>query len=85
MPTSKISAMPTYHYRCDSCKHEFDAIQKMMDEPLTQCQVCTGAVHRLISGGVGISFKGEGFHINDYSGKGAASAPAATPASESKK
>ena len=80
--TSKISAMPVYHYRCESCKHEFNVTQKMMDEPLKECQVCKGPVHRLISGGVGISFKGDGFHINDYKGK---SPSTKSPSSESTK
>ena len=77
--------MPKYAYRCESCGHEFTATQKMMEEPLKECEVCKGPVYRLISGGVGISFKGDGFHINDYSGKTAPSKPAAPVASPDKK
>lgn len=32
--------MPTYCYKCDSCEHEFEAVQKMSDEPLTFCREC---------------------------------------------
>ena len=32
--------MPIYAYRCKSCAHEFDAIQKISEEPLLQCPQC---------------------------------------------
>jgi putative FmdB family regulatory protein len=62
--------MPTYHYRCKSCKHEFEELQKMSDEPLKVCPSChKNALVRLFSGGGGLVFKGSGFYITDYKGK----------------
>ena len=40
--------MPTYRYRCTSCKHEFDAFQSMKDAALTSCPKCSKAIIRII-------------------------------------
>lgn len=56
--------MPTYHYRCRSCQHEFDARQRFSDEPLNECPKCGDEVRRVISQ-VGLVFKGSGFYITD--------------------
>ncbi len=58
--------MPTYEYACTSCQYEFEAFQKMSEEPLTECPRCKGPVRRKISGGSGLLFKGQGFYITDY-------------------
>lgn len=58
--------MPTYPYRCRACGHEFEEFQSMSDEPLTVCPQCGGEIHRVISGGAGLIFKGSGFYITDY-------------------
>ena len=58
--------MPTYEYECTSCKHTFEASQKMTDPHLTKCPKCNKKVKRLISGGSGIIFKGPGFYATDY-------------------
>jgi putative FmdB family regulatory protein len=58
--------MPTYEYLCTSCQYEFEAFQKMSEEPLTECPRCKGPVRRKISGGSGLLFKGKGFYITDY-------------------
>ena len=58
--------MPTYQYRCLDCDHEFDIVQKMTEEPLTECSECKGRLKRLIGSGAGIIFKGGGFYSTDY-------------------
>ena len=58
--------MPTYEYECEKCHHQFEQIQKMTDDPIKTCPVCGGAVKRLISGGGGFLFKGNGFYITDH-------------------
>lgn len=58
--------MPTYQYRCEDCKLEFEEFQSIMDEPLSVCPECGGSIHRVISGGAGLIFKGSGFYITDY-------------------
>lgn len=57
--------MPTYVYQCENCEHQFETIQKMTDDPLTECPECKGKIRRLLFP-VGIVFKGSGFHVNDY-------------------
>ncbi len=59
--------MPTYQYRCQSCKDEFEIHQSFADEALTACPDtdCGGSVNKVFSG-VGISFKGDGFYKNDH-------------------
>ncbi len=57
--------MPTYEYRCPK-GHEFEMFQRMSDEPRTACPECGKTAERLLSGGAGLIFKGEGFYITDY-------------------
>ena len=57
--------MPTYGYECKSCGYTFDVLQSMKDEPLKTCPKCGKKVHRLISGGADIIFKGSGFYSTD--------------------
>ena len=58
--------MPTYRYRCKTCKFEFESFQSMMDDPLQDCKktTCNGQVFRIIQP-ANIQFKGSGFYIND--------------------
>jgi putative FmdB family regulatory protein len=58
--------MPTYEYECEKCHHQFEQIQKMADDPIKTCPICGGEVKRLISGGGGFLFKGNGFYITDH-------------------
>lgn len=58
--------MPTYEYRCRDCGLEFEVFQRMSDEPGAPCPACSAAAERLISGGAGLLFKGDGFYITDY-------------------
>jgi len=41
--------MPIYEYRCLEEGHIFEALQKMGDPPLEECEVCQGPVTRVIS------------------------------------
>lgn len=61
--------MPTYEYRCETCGHEFEKFQSMMEDPIKQCPECRGKVKRLIGTGSGLIFKGSGFYITDYKKK----------------
>ncbi len=59
--------MPTYVYECSSCKNTFEVEQRITEDPLDTCKCgSTGSVKRVIQP-VAVSFKGSGFHINDYS------------------
>ena len=58
--------MPTYEYRCRDCGREFEVFQRMSDPPGAPCPDCGRGAERLISGGAGVLFKGDGFYITDY-------------------
>ncbi len=58
--------MPTYDYRCRECGRDFEVFQSMSDKPGASCPGCGNAAERLISGGAGFLFKGDGFYITDY-------------------
>lgn len=57
--------MPTYEYKCPK-GHHFELFQKMSEEPRAECPECGGESERLLSGGAGFLFKGDGFYITDY-------------------
>lgn len=56
--------MPTYEYRCPE-GHHFELFQKMSDRPIASCPNCGADSERLMSGGAGFLFKGDGFYITD--------------------
>ncbi len=56
--------MPTYAYRCATCSHQFEVVQRFSDDPLTECPECGGPVRKVFHP-VGIVFKGSGWYIND--------------------
>ncbi|HET9198583.1 MAG TPA: FmdB family zinc ribbon protein [Solirubrobacterales bacterium] len=59
--------MPIYEYRCEN-GHVFDAIQRMTDEPLRECEECGAPAARVLTPPA-IHFKGSGFHNTDYGTK----------------
>jgi len=68
--------MPTYEYKCSSCDHSFEVFQSIKDDPISECEKCSGQVRRVI-GPAGVIFKGSGFYVNDYkNNKSADSSPA---------
>jgi putative FmdB family regulatory protein len=56
--------MPIYEYKCEN-GHVFEAIQKMTDEALTECEECGAPAVRVLTPPA-IHFKGSGFHNTDY-------------------
>ena len=60
--------MPTYEYRREDGS-TFEFFQSMNDQPLTTCPTTGQPVKRLISGGGGVLYKGDGFYITDYKNK----------------
>jgi putative FmdB family regulatory protein len=59
--------MPIYEYKCEK-GHVFDVIQRMSDEPLTECQECGAPAVRVLHP-VAVHFKGSGFYNTDYGRK----------------
>lgn len=58
--------MPTYEYECKNCGYHFEMFQSMKDDPIKDCPECGKTVKRLIGGGLGVIFKGNGFYTTDY-------------------
>ena len=81
--------MPIYAYKCGSCGHAKDVLQKMSDPLLTMCPACGAATFTKQVTAAGFQLKGSGWYVTDFraggdganSGVGAAAAPAAAPAS----
>jgi len=59
--------MPIYEYKCEN-GHVFDVLQKMSDDPLTECQECGAPAERVLHP-VAVHFKGSGFYNTDYGKK----------------
>lgn len=57
--------MPTYEYKREDGS-TFEAIQKMSESPLTLCPTTGQKVKKVISGGSGVVYKGEGWYVTDY-------------------
>jgi putative FmdB family regulatory protein len=56
--------VPIYEYKCEN-GHVFDVMQKMADEPLTECVECGAPAHRVLTAPA-VHFKGSGFYNTDY-------------------
>lgn len=62
--------MPTYEYRCQDCKEEFELYQSVKDAPAKTCPKCgKETAQRLISSGNFI-LRGGGWYSDGYSGGG---------------
>jgi len=58
--------MPIYEYRCQSCGHELEKLQKLSDQPLVDCPECgKPALTKLISA-AGFRLKGGGWYETDF-------------------
>lgn len=68
--------MPIYEYRCASCGHTKDHLQKMSDAPLTDCPECGKSSYAKALTAPGFQLKGSGWYQTDFKN----AAPAACPA-----
>lgn len=59
--------MPIYEYRCTSCGHTLEVIQKLSDAPLTKCTECSGRLEKLVSR-TAFLLKGGGWFNEGYGG-----------------
>lgn len=63
--------MPIYAYRCESCGHQQDVLQKMSDAPLTVCTTCGAAAFKKQVTAAGFQLKGSGWYVTDFRNNGA--------------
>jgi putative FmdB family regulatory protein len=60
--------MPIYEYRCSSCGHEKEVLQKLSDPPLTECPACGKSTLRKLVSAAGFHLKGSGWYATDFKG-----------------
>jgi putative FmdB family regulatory protein len=58
--------MPIYEYRCESCGHQLDALQKMADAHLTDCPACEQPTLRRMVSAPSFRLKGSGWYETDF-------------------
>jgi putative FmdB family regulatory protein len=74
--------MPIYEYRCESCGHQQEFLQKVGDAPLTVCTQCGKPSFSKMVSAAGFQLKGSGWYATDFKNSGA---KAATKASDAPK
>ena len=60
--------MPIYAYRCATCGHAQDVLQKMSDPVLTVCPACGNATYVKQVTAAGFQLKGSGWYVTDFRG-----------------
>jgi putative FmdB family regulatory protein len=62
--------MPLYEYECGACGHRFEIIQKFSDGPPDACPKCGKGPLQRQQSSPAFQFKGTGWYVTDYAGKG---------------
>jgi putative FmdB family regulatory protein len=62
--------MPIYEYRCASCGHELEALQKLSDAPLAECPACHKPELKKLVSAAGFQLKGSGWYVTDFRNSG---------------
>ncbi|MGA8515185.1 MAG: FmdB family zinc ribbon protein [Burkholderiaceae bacterium] len=60
--------MPIYAYRCASCGHAKDVLQKLSDPLLTLCPACGQEAFAKQLTAAGFQLKGSGWYVTDFRG-----------------
>ena len=60
--------MPIYAYRCASCGHSRDVLQKISDPQLTTCPACGIEQFQKQITAAGFQLKGSGWYVTDFRG-----------------
>lgn len=68
--------MPIYAYKCASCGHAKDVLQRMSDDLLTVCPACGASSFQKQLTAAGFQLKGTGWYVTDFRGGNNAAAPA---------
>jgi putative FmdB family regulatory protein len=58
--------MPIYAYKCGSCGHAKDVLQKISDTPLTTCPACGAEAFSKQLTAAGFQLKGSGWYVTDF-------------------
>jgi putative FmdB family regulatory protein len=57
--------MPIFDYRCEACGHTFDVLQKLGDDPLTDCTKCGQPLLKKLLSAPAFHLKGKGWRNSD--------------------
>jgi putative FmdB family regulatory protein len=74
--------MPIYAYKCGSCGHAKDVLQKLSDAPLAVCPACGAPSFSKQVTAAGFQLKGSGWYATDFRN---GSTPAPAPAEDGAK
>ena len=58
--------MPIYAYKCQSCGHSKDVLQKMSDALLVDCPQCGEPTFKKQLTAAGFQLKGSGWYVTDF-------------------
>jgi len=80
--------MPIYEYRCESCGHQLEALQRLSDDALVDCPACSKPALKKQISAAGFRLKGGGWYETDFksgnkkniAGDSNSAAPASAPA-----
>ena len=67
--------MPIYAYRCESCGHRQDVLQKISDPVLSTCPACGASSFVKQVTAAGFQLKGSGWYVTDFRGGSASGRP----------
>lgn len=58
--------MPIYEYRCESCDHRLEKLQKMSEGDLVDCPECQRPELKRLVSAAGFRLKGSGWYETDF-------------------
>lgn len=62
--------MPIYEYKCSSCGHQQEYLQKVSDPPPASCPACGRETFVKMLSAAGFQLKGSGWYATDFKGSG---------------
>jgi putative FmdB family regulatory protein len=64
--------MPIYEYKCGACGFQKEFLQRISDQPLTDCPECGKKSLSKMVTAAGFQLKGSGWYATDFKDKGSA-------------
>ncbi len=58
--------MPIYAYKCEACGFSKDVLQKLSDDPLSDCPSCGAQAFQKQLTAAGFQLKGSGWYVTDF-------------------
>ena len=58
--------MPIYEYKCQSCGHYFEVLQRISEAPLTACPECKKNTLKKLVSAPNFRLKGQGWYETDF-------------------